>query len=162
MSVDHNAYIGPYLRVIDTIKEKTVDTCIYHNFPVDALYCPACGQRRELRMKVCHSGNAPPYWEDNYVKDGKKVDFHDCMFSCLTKKGKENTSISIYLPNTYFDEIGIPMIDGGKYAEEEVSFDDLNAQDMTQKFVEKFKDEIAYLRQWFVVEVKFGYVAYCS
>jgi len=68
----------------------------------------------------------------------------------------------LHLPNRYYAEIGIPKIDGGKYSQEDIPFDDLNGPVITQRFLEKFKDEIAYLKQWFEVEVKFGYVAYCS
>jgi hypothetical protein len=32
----------------------------------------------------------------------------------------------------------------------------------TEKFKELFAEELAYLKQWFEVEVKFGYVSWCS
>lgn len=160
--VDHNAYIGPYLRVTETLEKRSEDSCADHNFPEDALFCPKCGKSKKDRIRTYNDGPAPRGWQEEYPLGGKEVNFYDYMWPCLTKQEKPSTSTAIYLPNRYYDELGIPKIDGGKYSEEEVPFDTLNPQEITQKFTEKFKNEIAYLKQWFEVEVKFGYVAYCS
>lgn len=99
MGVDHNAYIGPYLRVTATLETKTADYCDDHDRPADAEFCPKCGRSNKDRVR-------------KYEDDGTP------------------------------DELNIPEI--------------------TQKFTELFKEEIDYLKQWFGVEVKFGYIAWCS
>jgi hypothetical protein len=163
MGVDHSAYIGPYLRVTEKLEKKSEDLCADHNRPEDALFCPKCGRSTKDRIRTYDDGPAPRGWQEELPKDGKKVNLYDYLWPCFTKDvNKPGTSTAIYLPNRYYAEIGIPKIDGRKYSEEDVPFDDMNGPVITQKFLEKFKDEIAYLKQWFEVEVKFGYVAYCS
>ena len=172
MGVGHNAYIGPYLRVTATIKDKIVDGCADHNFPDDAAYCPKCGKSRKDRMRKYEDDGTSDDWEQNYQRKGKNKTnggFWDYLTSTSSMSvpdiewgdGKK-TRTYIYLPNRYYKEMGLPSIEGGKYSEEEVPFDELNIPEITQKFTEFFKEEIDYLKQWFGVEVKFGYIAWCS
>jgi hypothetical protein len=160
MGVDHNAYIGPYLRVTATMQKIEIDYCAEHDRG-DAAYCPKCGKSKKDRIYKTEGDNAPDDWESEY----KKGDFHDYLTSTSfmgdpdTIDGKKTY---IYLPNRYYDELKIPRIDGGKYSEEEVPFDELDVPGTIKKFKSLFKDEIEHLKQWFEVEVKFGYISYCS
>ncbi len=164
MGVDHNAYIGPYLRVTETVKKIKVDHCEKHNRG-DSAYCPKCGKSKKDRYETQEGNEAPDDWEYSYKKNGKEVEMTDylCSTSYMSApdivKGKRTY---LYTPNRYYEELGIPSIDGGKYSEEEVDLEELDIKEMKKKFEELFKDEIAYLKQWFEVEVKFGYISYCS
>lgn len=164
MGVDHNAYIGPYLRVTETVKKIKVDHCEKHDRG-DAAYCPKCGKSKKDRYETQEGNEAPDNWEVNYKKNGKKVEFMDYLTNTSfmsnpdTVKGKRTY---LYLPNRLYDELEIPSLEGGKYSEEEVDLEELDIKGMKAKFEELFADEIAYLRKWFVVEVKFGYISYCS
>lgn len=167
MGVDHNAYIGPYLRVTEVVTKKKIDRCEKHNRPDDAVYCPKCGEKN--RFYETETDDAPDDWSYSYKKNGKKCEFNDYLYSTsfmsapeVTVKNGRRVRTYFYLPNRYHDEMGLPDIEGGKYSEEEVPFDELNIPATLEKFQELFKDEIAYLKQWFEVEVKFGYVSYCS
>jgi hypothetical protein len=160
MGVDHNAYIGPYLRVTETVEKKEVDLCAEHNRK-DAPYCPECGRSKKDQIYTYDDNDAPNNWRVNYIKNGKKCEFYDYLTSTSVMsnphivKGKRTY---IYLPNCYYEELEIPDID----SKEEVPFDDLDVQGITKKFCKLFKDEINYLEQWFEVEAKFGYVSWCS
>ena len=160
MGVDHNAYIGPYLRVTMMVEKRKIDHCEKHNRG-DSAYCPKCGLSKKDRFEVQEGTNAPDDWEESY----KKGDFNDFLTSTSFMsapdivKGKQTY---IYLPNGCYGELGIPNIDGGKYSEEEVPFDELDVPGTIKKFKTLVKDEIKYLEQWFEVEVKFGYISYCS
>ena len=118
-------------------------------------------------MHTYSDDGAPEGWEQEYKKDGKKPPggFWD-YFSptgTLGDSDEKNGKVTyIYLPNRYYEEMNIPSLEGGKYSEEEVPFDDLDIKGTTQKFLELFKDEIAHLKQWYEVEVKFGYIGWCS
>ena len=165
MGVDHNAYIGPYLRVTETVTEQKQDKCADHDFPADASFCPKCGTKKNDRIRTFEASNVPDGWEEDY----KKGDFHDYLVHTsfmsspdIEEKDSKRTRTYLYMPNRYYDELKIPRVDGGKYSEEEVPFDDLDVPGITIKFLELFADEIEYLRQWFEVEVKFGYIGYCS
>lgn len=164
MGVDHNAYIGPYVRVTETVQKKKGDKCEKHDRG-DAAYCPKCGASKKDRYYDYEDNGAPDGWESDYKKNGKKVEFWDylsttcCMSSPEVVKGKRTC---LYVANRYHKELNIPDIDGGKYSEEEVPFDAMNVQATIDKFKLLFADELAYLEKWFEVEVKFGYVSWCS
>jgi len=164
MGVDHNAYIGPYLRVTETVKKVQIDHCKNHDRG-DATYCPECGLSKQQRRETQECSDAPDDWETEYKKNGKEADFNDylCSTSFMSSpdiiKGKRTY---LYTPNRYYEELNIPDIDGDKYSEEEVPFDEIDVPGTIKKFKKLFKDEIAYLEQWFEVEVKFGYISYCS
>jgi hypothetical protein len=169
MGVDHHSYIGPYLRVTEITKKEKVDSCESHNFPVDASFCPKCGNSKQSRYKVIEINDAPDDWEEEYVKNGKTCCFWDYLTSTsvmsgpdVEEKNGKRIRTYIYLPNQYFDELDLPKIDGGKYSEEEVPFDKLDIPELTRKFTDLYTDEIVYLKQWFEVEVKFGYIGWCS
>jgi hypothetical protein len=165
VGVDHNAYIGPYLRVTEAVREERTDRCKDHNFPQDAAFCPKCGTQKANRFFTRVVNDAPDDWEQSFMKGGKTCDFMDYLMStsCMsppdTKNGKRTY---LYTPNCHYDQLKLPRIDGGKYSEEEVPFDKLDINGITQKFTELFAEEIAYLKQWFEVEVKFGYISWCS
>jgi len=159
MSIEYNAYIGPYLRVTETVQEKKIDRCVEHNRG-DATYCPTCGRSKKNRIDTYEDNGAPDNWEENY-KDGGFYDYLTLtsMSDQETVNGKKTY---IYLPNRYYDKLGLPSIAGENYYEGEVVFDELDVPKITKKFNELFKDEMKYLKQWFEVEVKFGYVRWCS
>lgn len=160
MGVDHNAYIGPYVRVTETVEKKQGDYCEDHNRG-DSPHCPQCGRSKADRKYSYEDNGAPDDWEEEYSKGS----FYDYLSSTSFMsspdiiKGKRTY---IYLPNLYYKELNIPKIEGGKYSEEEVPFDELDVAGTIKKFKTLFKDELAYLKKWFEVEVKFGYVSYCS
>ena len=160
MGINHNVHIGPYLRVTATMEKKEIDYCTQHERG-NADYCPKCGRSKKDRIYKHESDNAPDDWESKY----KKGDFHDYLISTSfmsdpdTVKGKKTY---IYLPNRHYEELNILNVDGGKYSEEEVSFDEIDVPGTIKKFKSLFKDEIEYLKQWFDVKVKFGYISYCS
>lgn len=161
MGVDHNAYIGPYLRATIEVKKQTIDKCKDHNVPPDAEFCPKCGTSKNDRIRIYDGENAPDYWEGNYSKG----EFNDYFYSTSMISAPDIANgkrTYIYLPNRYYKELNIPRIEGEKYSEEEVAFDELDIPEIMRKFNELFKDEIEYIKQWFEVEVKFGYVSYCS
>lgn len=163
MGVDHNGYIGPYVRVTATVMKRKVDYCESHNRD-NTTYCPTCGRGQNARFVTIDYEGAPDDWQENY-KNGANGTFSDYLFSTSHMSPPDivkNKRIYLYLPNRYYDELNLPHIEGGKYSEEEVPFDDLNVQEITKKFKELYKDEIEYLKQWFDVEVKFGYIGYCS
>jgi hypothetical protein len=160
MGVDHNAYIGPYLRVTATIQKIEIDYCAEHDRG-DAAYCPKCGRSEKDRICKSEGDNAPDEWEENYKEGG----FYDYLSSTSMMSGPDTVKgkkTYIYLPNRYYKELGLPDIEGGKYSEEEVPFDELDVPGTIKKFKKLFKDEIKHLKQWFEVEVKFGYIAWCS
>ena len=162
MGVDHNGYIGPYVRVIENHKKSLKDACADHNFPEDAEYCPKCGKHKSHRMVEIVEGDAPKYWSGEYFKNGKKCEFWDYLSQAFSKNLKDNVSLSIYIPNRYWKELEIPRIEDGKYSEEEVSFEEFDMNWSIEKFKELFSDELTYISQWFKIEVKFGYIGYCS
>ncbi len=165
MGVDHHAYIGPYVRVTQVVEKKTIDKCADHDFPADASFCPKCGRAKGIRLYTVEGINAPDDWEEDY----KQGTFCDYLTSTSfmsppdveVVNGKRQRT-HLYIPNRYFKELGLPHIDGGKYSEEEVPLDELDVREIVEKFKQLFADELGYLRQWFEVEVKFGYVGYCS
>jgi hypothetical protein len=160
MGVDHNAYIGPYLRVTETVKKRQIDYCAEHNRK-DSAYCPKCGRSTKDRIYTHEGGDAPDNWEEDY----KKGNFYDYLTSTSIMSGPDTIKgkkTYIYLPNRYYKELNIPSIEGGKYSEEEVPFDEMDVSGTIKKFKSLFKDEIEHLKQWFEVEVKFGYISYCS
>lgn len=164
MGVDHNAYIGPYLRVTETVVKKKGDYCEDHNRG-DSPHCPQCGRSKTNRTFDYEENGAPDNWQEEYKKDGKDVCFYDylCSTSFMSSPdiiGGKRTYL--YIPNRFYKELEIPRVEGGKYSEEEVPFDTLDVPGTLKKFESLFKDEIAYLKQWFEVEAKFGYIAYCS
>jgi hypothetical protein len=157
MGVDHNAYIGPYLRVTATMKKKKIDYCLQHERG-NAEYCPQCGRSKNQRIHEYESDGAPDDWEEKY----KKGNFNDYLTSTSVMSGPDTVKgkkTYIYLPNRYYEELHIPQIDGDS---EEVSFDTMDIPETISRFKALFKDEIKYLKQWFEVEVKFGYVSWCS
>lgn len=160
MGVDHNAYIGPYLRVTETVEKRKIDRCEKHDRG-DSPYCPKCGRRTIDRYETIETNNAPDDWKEEYSKG--------CFYDYLTSTSfmsapdiVDGKRTYLYIPNRHYDELDIPSIEGGKYSEEEVPFDELDVPGTIKKFELLFKDEIAYLRQWFEVEAKFGYISYCS
>lgn len=164
MGVDHNAYIGPYLRVTETVEKIKIDRCKDHQRG-DAPYCPQCGKSAIDRYETIETNNAPDNWQEEYVKDGKEVSFYDYLCSTSYMSAPDiidGKRTYLYTPNRFYDELNIPRIEGGKYSEEEVPFDELDIPGTLKKFKSLFKDEIEYLKQWFEVEVKFGYISYCS
>jgi len=169
MGVDHSAYIGPYVRVTEKVVQVKVDRCKGHDRPEDAPYCPKCGKSKSDRYTTTEQGPAPDGWEEDYKKGGKNSNFWDFLSSTsimsgpeVETRGKERVRTYIYLPNRYHKEMNLPDIVGGKYSEEEVPFDELDIKGTTEKFMELFADELTHLKQWFEVEIKFGYVSWCS
>jgi hypothetical protein len=172
MSVDHNAYIGPYLRVTETLKKISIDDCAGHNFPEDASFCPKCGKSKKERIRIYLDNGTPDDWNIGYKRKNEKKTsggLHDYLCSTfimsppiIQKVDDKMIRTEFYLPNRYYEELGIPKIDGSRYSKEEIPFDELDVKGITQKFLELYVEEIAYLKQWFEVEVKFGYISYCS
>jgi hypothetical protein len=160
MGIDHNAYIGPYLRVTGTVEKREVDYCADHNRG-DAAYCPQCGKSKKDRISVKEGNNAPGDWQGEYPK-GEFYNYLSSTAHYSDPDIKDGKRTYIYIPNRYYKEMSIPSIEGGKYSEEEVDLEALNVAEMKKKFTKLFKDEIAYLKQWFEVEIKFGYISYCS
>jgi len=161
MGVDHNAYIGPYIRATETVKQKQIDYCSEHNRG-DATYCPKCGKSIKDRIYKFYGGEAPDGWEVDY----KKGHFNDYLSSTSIMSRPniiDGKRTYIYLPNRYYDELGIPDIEGNvMYSESEVPFGELDVPGTIKKFEKLFKEEIAHLKQWFEIEVKFGYITWCS
>lgn len=159
MGVDYNAYIGPYIRATHTVSEKRIDRCVGHDVPPDAVFCPQCGTRKANRFATVIESSAPKRWEEKYSK-GEFCNFlhtTSCMSSPEIVNGRQTY---LYLPNRHHNELGIPEIDCRK--EQEISFEEYDIGATIERFKELFKDEIAYMSQWFLVEVKFGYISYCS
>jgi hypothetical protein len=160
MGVDHNAYIGPYLRVTQTVTKGQGDYCKDHNRG-DAAFCPQCGKSKKDRYYTFEDNGAPNNWQEEYEKGS----FYDYLTSTSFMGSPDlvdGKRTHLYLPNRYYKELNIPSIDGGKYSKEEVPFDEIDVPGTLKTFKKLFKDEIAYLEKWFEVEVKFGYVSYCS
>lgn len=161
MGVDHNAYIGPYLRVTEVVEKQKIDRCETHDRG-DSPYCPKCGRRIIDRYETIETNNAPDNWQEDYVKNG--ACFYDYLSSTSFISAPDvidGKRTYLYLPNRYYKELKIPRIEGGMCSEE-VPFDELDVPGTIKKFKSLFKDEIKYLEQWFEVETKFGYVSYCS
>lgn len=153
MGVDYNAYIGPYLRVMVPVQVVETDFCAEHNRG-DVAYCPKCGRSKNFRIGKSEVNQA-------LIRQYKGGDFYDYFYS--TSSGSQPPIIEgkrthIYLPNKYWNELGIPRLSSRK----ELPLDEMDIRGMVEKFETLFKDEIIYLKQWFGVEVKFGYVSYCS
>jgi hypothetical protein len=163
MSVDHNGYIGPYIRVFETFEEKKVDYCATHNFPDTASFCPQCGSSKSQRYGNNRASvTAPDDWQGDYKKNSEEADFSDYLQQVMIIDTDKSTEISLFIPNGSYKELNIPRVDGGKYSIEEVPFDDLDIPGSIEKFKKLFADEIAYLEQWFKIEIKYGYLGYCS
>ena len=168
MGVDHNAYIGPYLRVTEVVTKQQYDRCADCNRPDDVAYCPKCGRSKKDRIYAFEGGAAPDDWEQDYEKDGKKSKgysgggLHLSSIDIMSppnieEKDGRRIRTYLYLPNGDFGA-DLPSIEG----EEEVPFDELDVSGITKKFTEFYKDEMKYIEQWFEVEVKFGYLGWCS
>ena len=109
------------------------------------------------RIYKFEGGDTPDGWEEEYTK-GSFYNYFVITYSYTVK----NKRTYLYLPNCYEKELKIPHVEGGKYSEEEISFEEMDVTGITKKFETLFKDEIEYLKRWFTVEVKFGYIAWCS
>lgn len=167
MGIDRNLYIGPYLRVREVVEQKTVDNCAGHNFPNDAIYCPQCGKHKNNRFVNFEKNNAPNYWQERFEKNGESVNFDDYMVttSCMADPTVEiidgkRVKIYIYYPNRSHEELNLPRIQDND--EQNIPFDGLDIQGTLKKFKEIFSDEIAFLKQWFEVEIKFGFLSWYS
>lgn len=165
MGVDHNAYIGPYITATIEVKSQKSDKCENHNFPKDADFCPKCGTPKNNRYYTREVSSVPSDFTEDYIKKndkGQKINFFDLLFytsdpEVVIKDGKR-TKTYIYLPNRYYKELNIPDV----ISEGDMPFDNLDIEGGTKKFKNLFADEITYLKQWFLVEIKFGYVAWYS
>ncbi len=173
MGFEHHAYIGPYLRVTETVQQVRQDQCVDHNRPDNAKFCPVCGEAN--RYKVVEDNGAPDDWGYGYKRKSEEKPTNGGLFDylCTTSTScscrpnlidKDGKKVRTYLhvPNRFYEDLGIPQIKGGKYSEEEVAFEDLNVSDSKEKFAEIFQEEIEYLKQWFEVELKFGYISWNS
>lgn len=68
-----------------------------------------------------------------------------------------NKRIYILLPNHSYAKIGIP---GPLDLIDEISIDDMNINEIKRKFEEVFEVEIEYIKKFFEIEVKFGFIYY--
>ena len=165
MGVDYNAYIGPYVRATVEVQKKTIDRCEKHNFLAGMEFCPKCGTSKLTREQTYDADLTPPGWVECFPK-GEIYNYlysTSCMSSpdIFQKDGKSYRTY-IYLPNRYRKELNIPELSGGRYSESEIPFEELDVPNILVKFNELYKEEIAYMKQWFQIEIKFGYIAYCS
>ena len=156
-------YIGPYLRVTKPlIRVIDRDPCEGHASLKGAKFCHICGL--EKRPGGSHNEiDAGPGWFDPYMKDGKRMEFSDYLFSpsewCGNKsviKDGEIVRIDLYMPNRHYKELGIQHMDNI----EEFPLDDFDMEKCGKLFVELFKSEIEHLGKYFLTEQKFGVVAY--
>lgn len=164
MGISHNAYLGPYLFVTETVTEKVIDNCLDHNFPEDAAFCPKCGISKTRRFQTAFVGNAPKDWKYSYKKNGKTCILCDYLHEVsgvrdVISDGDKHIRTRIYLPNRYYDEIGIPKIDDDT---QELQLDGVDFGAMSDKFAKIFEDEIVYIQQFHEVEIRFGYISYYS
>jgi hypothetical protein len=158
MGISRNAYVGPYLSAKIAVKKTEVDYCKSHNCSLDMDYCPKCGTHKQNRIRILELIDAPDDWGIEYPKG----EFSNFMYS--TSIMTDATTIDgfktyTYLPNRYYDEIGIPSIEEGETV---LDFGEMNSKEMVKKFKTLFADEIAYLSQWFEVKICFGLVSYYS
>lgn len=105
MSIDHNAYIGPYLRVTETVEKREIDRCAKHNFPPDAFYCPKCGCAKKDRYTKEEVSNAPEWWNNRFKKEGKAAELSDYLHTSsmdapkIKESNGKRTRTYMYLPN---------------------------------------------------------------
>lgn len=166
MSIDNNSYIGPYLKVTVEIKTKLVDKCQDHDFPKNAKYCPVCGTPTLDRIvEIIEDGMG---WEHEPTNRITLVDwFYTTSSVCppeTYKKGGKEYQDYIYLPNKHRKKMGLPEIADDRYGDDcEVPFDNLDIPGCLTKFKELFKKPISMLEERYCkVEIKYGYVSYCS
>lgn len=158
MGISRNAYVGPYVTAKIAVELKQVDYCEDHNFSPNMQFCPTCGRNKNNRIVNREVSKTPEYWRCEYPKG----DFSN--FMCSTSIMTDAPTVDgfktyVYLPNRYYDEIGIPSIEEGETV---LDFGEMNSKEMLEKFKTLFADEIAYLSQWFEVKICFGFVSYYS
>ena len=169
MGIDYNAYLGPYLRVKVEVKKVKVDCCEKHDVPPDAAFCPKCGTSKKDRITT-QEQEVPEHWAWEYKKKGKSVELNDYLSSTshmtnppIQKDGDKRYRVYLYIPNRYWDELNVPRLGSrsGDY-EDEIELENLDMGKAKKDFAKLFKEEIDYIKQWHEVEVKFGYISYCS
>lgn len=173
-------YLGPYLSAkVEVIKEK-VDSCEDHahawkneacpedrvSLYLENAFCSVCGVKRVERFKTIEvekPEDIDEFWRDHYTKGDFRNYLSDTSWMSpppIFKEGDKEFRLYRYTPNRHWDELSIPDIDGD--SEVALDLESINVEERKAKFIELFKDEIEYLKQWHEVKIHFGLLVYFS
>lgn len=151
--LDRHVYLGPYVQVTQQVTEVSTDPCKEHTISLGANFCSTCGRSIVGRFTVERRIKAPAGWEENYPK-GEFANFLCGVFV----RQRSDEQMEVFLPNRHYTQLGLRDINDD--GDSTYPIDSASIPTTVQKFHDLFKDELAYLQQWFKVEVLFGVVTY--